>query len=235
MYAYNGLFVGCVAFGLSTVRFSFHSFLLQYATLLGIDVRLSARVVDYFEDSNKGGVVLDTGAKITADLVVAADGIGSRSGLIVEGERPGAHVVTGSSGDNVSWMLTHKDKDPDGKERAPASDPIEALQYVQGCVPWLSELIKATPEMGAVDYKLLWRDPYPTWASPHSRIIQIGDAAHAFLPTSASGATMAMEDAFSLAASFQLGGKGNWALAVKVLEAHFLCTSNPLKSGYNTY
>ncbi|KAM0197927.1 hypothetical protein ACHAPI_004659 [Fusarium lateritium] len=187
-------------------------FILQYATLLGIDVRLSARVVDYFEDSNEGGVVLDTGAKITADLVVAADGIGSRSGLIVKGERdqptssgyamlratypierlrqnpilrkylqdrsstkgivrPGAHVVTGSSGDNVSWMLTHKDKDPDGKERAPASDPIEALQYVQGWVPWLNELIKATPEMGAVDYKLLWRDPYPTWASPHSRII----------------------------------------------------------------
>ncbi|KAM0228990.1 hypothetical protein ACHAP5_011799, partial [Fusarium lateritium] len=69
--------------------------------------------------------------------------------------------------------------------------------------------------MGAVDYKLLWRDPYPTWASPHSRIVQIGDAAHAFLPTSASGATMAMEDAFSLAASLQLGGKGNLALAVK--------------------
>ena len=95
-------------------------------------------------------------------------------------------------------------------------DPREALQYVEGWVPWLAELIKATPEMGAVDYKLLWRDPYPTWASPHGRVVQIGDAAHAFLPTSASGATMAMEDAFSLAACLQLGGKSNVALAVKV-------------------
>ncbi|KAH7202926.1 hypothetical protein IWW34DRAFT_673311 [Fusarium oxysporum f. sp. albedinis] len=257
MHTHDGQFVGCVTFGLSTVRSSFHRSLLQYAAHIGIDVRLSARVVDYFEDSDKGGVVLDTGAKITADLVVAADGIGSRSGVVIKGERdqptssgyamlratypterirqnpllrefledrsstkgvvgPGAHIITGCSGDNVSWMLTHKDKDPDGKDRAPAVDPKEALQYVEGWVPWLTELIKATPEMGAVDYKLLWRDPYPTWASPHGRVVQIGDAAHAFLPTSASGATMAMEDAFSLAASLQLGGKRNLALAVKV-------------------
>ncbi|KAM0312660.1 hypothetical protein ACHAPQ_012192 [Fusarium lateritium] len=240
MYTHDGQFVGCLTFGLSTIRSSFHRALLQYATHLGIDVRLNARVVDYFADSNKGGIVLDTGARITTDLVVAADGIGSRSGVVIKGERdqptssgyamlratyplerirvvgPGAHVITGFTGDNVSWMLTHKDKDPNGKERAPATDPKEALQYVQGWVPWLSELIKATPEMGAVDYELLWRDPYPTWASPHSRIVQIGDAAHAFLPTSASGATMAMEDAFSLAASLQLGGKGNLALTVKV-------------------
>jgi 2-polyprenyl-6-methoxyphenol hydroxylase-like FAD-dependent oxidoreductase len=149
MHTHDGQFVGCVTFGLSTVRSSFHRSLLQYAAHLGIDVRLSARVVDYFEDSDKGGVVLDTGAKITADLVVAADGIGSRSGVVIKGERdqptssgyamlratypterirqnpllrefledrsstkgvvgPGAHIITGCSGDNVSWMLTHK-------------------------------------------------------------------------------------------------------------------------------
>jgi 2-polyprenyl-6-methoxyphenol hydroxylase-like FAD-dependent oxidoreductase len=95
-------------------------------------------------------------------------------------------------------------------------DPKVALKYVEGWVPWVTELIKATPEMGAVDYKLLWRDPYETWASPHGRVVQIGDAAHAFLPTSASGATMAMEDAFSLAACLHLGGKDNLPLAVKV-------------------
>ncbi|KAM0413002.1 hypothetical protein ACHAPD_008067 [Fusarium lateritium] len=257
MLTHDDQFVGGLNFGLSTVRSIFHRCLRQYAEHLGIDIRLGARVVDYFEDADKGGVVLDTGAKITADLVVAADGIGSRSGVVIKGERdqptssgyamlratyptericqnpllreyvenrsvarglvgPGAHVITGFSGDNVSWMLTHKDKDPNGKDRAPAVDPKEALQYIEGWAPWLTELIKATPEMGAVDYKLLWRDPYPTWASPQGRVVQIGDAAHAFLPTSASGATMAMEDGFSLAACLQLGGKQNLALAVKV-------------------
>lgn len=101
-------------------------------------------------------------------------------------------------------------------DRASPVDPSVALQYVKGWSPWVCELIKATPEMGAVDYKLLWRDPYETWASPHGKVVQIGDAAHAFLPTSASGATMAMEDAFSLAACLQLGGKNNLGLAVKV-------------------
>ncbi|VUC37218.1 unnamed protein product [Clonostachys rosea] len=257
MYTHDGQFVGCPIFGLSTIRSSFHNLLYQYATHLGIDIRLDARVVEYFETSHRGGVVLDTGARITADLVVAADGVGSRSGVVVNGERhqltssgyamlrstypveiamqnpllaeflgdssavrgyvgPGAHIITGRTENGVSWMLTHKDEDPDGQDRAPAVDPKKALPYVEGWIPWLSELIKTTPEMGAVDYKLLWRNPQPKWASDHGRVVQIGDAAHTFLPTSASGATMAMEDAFSLATCLQLGGKSNLALAVKV-------------------
>lgn len=149
MFTHDGKLVGAVTFGLSTVRSSFHGTLLQYAQHLGIDVRLSARVMDYFENPDKGGVVLDTGAKVTADLVVAADGVGSRSGVVIKGERDwpvssgyamlratyptervrnnpvlqefletrtsakgavgqGAHIITGCSGDNVSWMLTHK-------------------------------------------------------------------------------------------------------------------------------
>lgn len=112
--------------------------------------------------------------------------------------------------------MCQKDNDPHGNERAPTVDPRVALKYVQGWVPWLNELIKNTPDMGAIDYKLLWRDPSPTWASKHARVVQIGDAAHAFLPTSAAGATMAMEDGFSLATCLQLGGKSNVALAVKI-------------------
>jgi hypothetical protein len=106
--------------------------------------------------------------------------------------------------------------DPNGKDRAPPTDPKEALKYVEGWTPWLIELIKTTPEMGAVDYKILWRDPDPRWASEHCRIVQIGDAAHSFIPTSAAGASMAMEDGYSLASCLQLGGKQNFALAVKV-------------------
>lgn len=99
---------------------------------------------------------------------------------------------------------------------AKPTDPKVALPYVQGWVPWVHEMIKAAPDEGTVDYKLMWRNPREKWCSPGGRVIQIGDAAHTFLPTSASGATMAMEDGYSLATCLQLGGKSNAPLAVRV-------------------
>ncbi len=48
------------------------------------------------------------------------------------------------------------------------------------------------------------------------RIAQIGDAAHTLLPTSASGATMAMEDGITLAACLQVSGKDDVPLAARV-------------------
>lgn len=62
----------------------------------------------------------------------------------------------------------------------------------------------------------MWRDPPPRWTSPGGRVVQIGDAAHPFLPTSASGGTMSMEDAYSLAACLSIDGKKNVSLATKV-------------------
>lgn len=80
----------------------------------------------------------------------------------------------------------------------------------------MTELIKATPDNTVLDWKLMWRNPQPQWTSPLGRVVQIGDAAHPFLPTSASGGTMAMEDAFSLAACLQVAGKEDVGLAAKV-------------------
>ena len=80
----------------------------------------------------------------------------------------------------------------------------------------MTELIKATPNHTVLEWKLLWRNPQRQWVSPGGRIVQIGDAAHPFLPTSASGGTMAMEDAYSLATCLQIGGKDGIPLATKV-------------------
>jgi 2-polyprenyl-6-methoxyphenol hydroxylase-like FAD-dependent oxidoreductase len=41
----------------------------------------------YFETNNTGGVILDTGKRITADVVVAADGVGSKSREIIDGNK----------------------------------------------------------------------------------------------------------------------------------------------------
>lgn len=67
-----------------------------------------------------------------------------------------------------------------------------------------------------MDFPLMWRNPQPKWASPGGRVIQLGDAAHTFLPTSGNGGTQAVEDATSLASCLHIGGKSNVPLAVKV-------------------
>lgn len=52
--------------------------------------------------------------------------------------------------------------------------------------------------------------------SPLGRILQVGDSAHSFLPTSGNGASQAIEDALSLAAAIKKAGPGNIHKATKV-------------------
>ena len=49
----------------------------------------SHRVIDYYENTRagKGGVVLDDRSKIEADVVVAADGVGTKSFSLVAGRK----------------------------------------------------------------------------------------------------------------------------------------------------
>lgn len=70
--------------------------LYEYARALGIEVAFDTRIVSYFDDGEKGGCVSKTGEKFEADIVVAADGIASRSGDLIMNE--GTDVVTKSSG-----------------------------------------------------------------------------------------------------------------------------------------
>lgn len=62
----------------------------------------------------------------------------------------------------------------------------------------------------------MWRDPQPTWTSPKGRVVQLGDAAHTFVPSSGNGGTQAIEDAVVLATCLQVGGKENVERAVRV-------------------
>lgn len=62
--------------------------LLAYAHSLGIHIAFGKRVIDYFEDvkRRKAGAITDQGERIEADLVIAADGVGSMSWKSVSGE-----------------------------------------------------------------------------------------------------------------------------------------------------
>lgn len=80
------------------------------------------------------------------------------------------------------------------------------MDTVPGWDPLLREVMACTPQDCVIDWKLLWRNPQPKWSSDGGRVVQLGDSAHSFVPTSGNGATQAMEDALSLATCLRLGG-----------------------------
>ncbi|CAG7941447.1 unnamed protein product [Penicillium salamii] len=265
MKKFDGTLIGTFPIGdpndpsLAIYRSKLHVVLYDYASELGIPIEFCAEASEFFETEEHAGVVLSDGRTLTADVVVAADGVGSKSWALVVGSKeppissgfvmyrvtfpvasvlenpiiaaelqgyknraflhagPGAHVVTSMSGSDICWLLTRREDSEATEEDWSKTTSIDkALKAVEGWEPFVTELIKATPNRTVLDWKLMWRNPQSQWASPGGRVIQIGDAAHPFLPTSASGGTMAMEDAYSLAACLSIAGKENLSLATKV-------------------
>lgn len=90
---YDGTLIGAFPIGdpdlpsIPLNRQELHSVLYEYAKALGISVELSTTVVDYLETEESGGVRLADGSKIMSDIVVAADGIGSKSRFLITGSQ----------------------------------------------------------------------------------------------------------------------------------------------------
>lgn len=63
---------------------------------------------------------------------------------------------------------------------------------------WMTAVFKLTDDLGL--WQLRDLDPFTTWTK--GRVILIGDAAHAMLPTQGQGASQAVEDAEALGAYF---------------------------------
>ena len=116
-------------------------------------------------------------------------------------------------------MLTHKDDADIDEDWQFPGKKAEVLENLKGWAPIVHDLVNATPEDRLVDYKLVFRDPLPTFISPKARIALIGDAAHPFLPTSIQGASQSMEDGVTLAITLEKSGKGNIPRAIRAYEA----------------
>ncbi|KAH8113467.1 monooxygenase [Phellopilus nigrolimitatus] len=119
-------------------------------------------------------------------------------------------------GEEMCWVMTHKDNDDIGESWSLPGTISEALSYVKGWDPRCRALIEKTPS--CIDWKLVWRDPLPTWVSAGARIVIIGDAAHPYLPTSIQGASQGVEDGVALAITLELAGKKNVHLATRTFE-----------------
>ncbi|KAH8695869.1 hypothetical protein GQ44DRAFT_719166 [Phaeosphaeriaceae sp. PMI808] len=264
MFKYDGTALGKFPLGTPEVpslvlnRLKLHAQLEEYARSLGIETEYATNAIEYTETNDGGGVILSDGRKLTADVVVAADGVGSKSWKLILGKfnepvslgyaiyranfpsapalknpiiakhfegaktrmelhfGPNAHSVIAKWEDHICWDLTHRDDGNAKEDWWWVSSKDNALPYVETWSSFLSEIINSTPGQTCIEWKLMWRDPQAKWTSPKGRVIQIGDAAHAFLPSSASGGSMAMEDAFSLAACLQISGKQDISLATQV-------------------
>ena len=237
---------------------------------LGIDIEFNRRVVDYEDTGSQAVCFTDDGRRYEADIIIAADGVGSKSQKVVGGEvraqssgramwraafpierldqnpevrqfyrmvgergdepivrvylGPGTYALTLTRPDTMIWIINHDSTATSAEDWSNFIEPQEVLAHMDhgvGPTPWapmFKELIKCTPRHGCiVNFELLWRDPQPSWKSPHSRIVQIGDASHSFLPASGNGATQAIEDAVVIASCLQLAGKDHIAQAV---DAH---------------
>jgi 2-polyprenyl-6-methoxyphenol hydroxylase-like FAD-dependent oxidoreductase len=67
-------------------RGELHMIVYYYAKdVLGIPIRTNSRVVQYFEDAQGAGVVLESGEKVTGDVVIGSDGVRSKARELVLG------------------------------------------------------------------------------------------------------------------------------------------------------
>jgi 2-polyprenyl-6-methoxyphenol hydroxylase-like FAD-dependent oxidoreductase len=102
--------------------------------------------------------------------------------------------------------------------RITVNDLLARLPNTEEWDPVVLEFIRNTPENELIRWKLCWRDPQDKWTTPDGRILQLGDSAHAFIPSSIMGATATLEDAQSIAECLRLASKEDANIGVKVHE-----------------
>ena len=150
---------------------------------------------------------------LTKDLVIHGD---THTGWL----GPDIHFLAASvkDGKEFSWVFTHKDERDVEEGWSEPGDHEDACRILEGWDPAVHTIVRLTPPDKLIDWKLVYRDPLPTWISPKARTALIGDAAHPFLPTSIQGASQAMEDGACLAVCLQLAGKEHVSDALGAFE-----------------
>ena len=121
---------------------------------------------------------------------------------------PDVHFLfsTIKNGSDCCWVLTHRDEADIDESWSLPGKLEDVYKVLEGWDPICKAIVEKTPSL--VDWKLVYRDPLPTWVSKGGRIALLGDSAHPFLPTSAQGATQALEDGVTLAITLRRAGKG---------------------------
>jgi salicylate hydroxylase len=245
-------------------RGDYHDVFLGWVKARGIEIRMGSEVVEFEEEAGVGqaAVTLQSGERLQADVVVAADGIKSLARPRVLGSMdqpvssgyacfraffrpsdeqrqdralnsylrdgdcvnfwigPDLHLVQNTlrGGAEFNWILTHKDEGDVPESWFQEGDMGEVRRLVQTLDPEIRGMVEATER--CLDWKICYREPLASWVSPKShRIVLLGDSCHAHLPTSAQGASQAVESAGCLAVCLnKIHGKGEVRVATRAYE-----------------
>ena len=163
--------------------------------------------------------------ELTADLVVAADGVNSVTRRTLwSGERlfqkrtvwrgvtpsgsvwPVRECLTLGRGQQVGLLPLPDERvywfvivNSDQPNKQFADEQAEVLRLVKGWHPPIPALVKATPPEQVLHNDIVDLDPLETFV--RDRVVLLGDAAHAMPPDLGQGACQAIEDAVVLASA----------------------------------
>ncbi|MCJ1393745.1 hypothetical protein MMC18_006621 [Xylographa bjoerkii] len=128
------------------------------------------------------------------------------------------HLVQNTlrDGEEFNWILTHKDTADIKESWFQPGDMDEVRKIMQTCDPRIAAAVNKTKE--CLDWKICYRDPIPTWVSKSHKVVLLGDSCHPHLPTSAQGASQAIESAAVLAECLKLAGPADVPLATRTYE-----------------
>ncbi|KAL5450290.1 hypothetical protein PMIN07_001287 [Paraphaeosphaeria minitans] len=133
---------------------------------------------------------------------------------------PDLHLVQNTlrGGDEFNWILTHKDEGDVPESWFQEGDMEEVRRLVRTLDPEVRGIVEATER--CLDWKICYREPLGSWVSHENhKIALLGDSCHAHLPTSAQGASQAVESAGCLAVCLnKIQGKDEVRIATRVYE-----------------
>ncbi|KAJ3963042.1 hypothetical protein N0V92_000182 [Colletotrichum tropicale] len=241
-------------------RAHLHSALYQRALDLGVTVRLDSRVANY--NPLAPTATLCNGEVVSADIIIAADGVksvardlvpyGAGHGPKYTGfavyratvdvskmrkipeicwllEKPGLHVWIGedrhvmtytiSAGESFNMVLSHRDcRDPSTWQQKSQADVLKEMRAeFQGWDNRLTKIIELIDQ--TIKWPLMAGDPLHNWVAESSRLVILGDAAHAMLPYMSQGAAMAVEDGAALAVALSnITSQDQLGLALQVFQ-----------------
>jgi 2-polyprenyl-6-methoxyphenol hydroxylase-like FAD-dependent oxidoreductase len=213
----------------SLTRAALYRALQGLATTRGIGVHHGKRMTGASSGPDGVEVSFADGSRATADVLVGADGIHSRTRRLIDPDAPeprysGQHVVYGYAAGNPAGL----DPDeyhmirgsraffgltvPGGDGRTWWFARVHGEQPAAGLSPdqWRDLALEmcrddstpAHPVIAASGADTVGGDSYDIPTTPHwhnARMVLAGDAAHAAVPAAAQGASMAIEDAVALA------------------------------------
>jgi len=102
-------------------------------------------------------------------------------------------------GEFYNLVSTQPAKHTKGPKYVVPIDPSEFVDQYKDWDPKLVAILNRLPKENVLEWKLCDLEPMDSWVFPGGKIVLLGDASHAMLPSAAQGAGMGIEDGVAIA------------------------------------